>query len=100
MRVSNELGAGNSRAARLAVYTVMVLAVAESPETIFVATILFCCRFVLGFAYSNEKEVGDYVKEMTPLICLSIIMDSLQAVLSGYFPASPCTMFIQTRTCL
>ncbi|PSS30603.1 Protein DETOXIFICATION like [Actinidia chinensis var. chinensis] len=79
-RVSNELGAGNSQAARLAVYTVMVLAVAE---TIFVATILFCCRFVLGFAYSNEKEVGDYVKEMTPLICLSIIMDSLQAVLSG-----------------
>ncbi|GFY86758.1 MATE efflux family protein [Actinidia rufa] len=85
-RVSNELGAGNSQAARLAVYTVMVLAVAE---TIFVATILFCCRFVLGFAYSNEKEIGDYVKEMTPLICLSIIMDSLQAVLSGYFPASP-----------
>lgn len=31
----------------------------------------------------DEKEVVDYVREMTPLICLSIIMDNLQAVLSA-----------------
>ncbi|KAI8028758.1 Protein DETOXIFICATION 14 [Camellia lanceoleosa] len=79
-RVSNELGAGNPQAARLAVFTVMVLAVVEA---IIISTILFCCRFVLGYAYSEEKEVVDYVKEMTPLICFSITMDSLQAVLSG-----------------
>lgn len=35
----------------------------------------------------DEKEVVDYVREMTPLICLSIIMDNLQAVLSGSFRA-------------
>ncbi|CAL5369639.1 unnamed protein product [Camellia sinensis] len=79
-RVSNELGAGNPQAARLAVCTVIVLAVAEA---IIISTILFCCRFVLGYTYSEEKEVVDYVKEMTPLICFSITMDSLQAVLSG-----------------
>ncbi|XP_052196302.1 protein DETOXIFICATION 14-like isoform X2 [Diospyros lotus] len=79
-RVSNELGAGNSRAARLSVCTVMVLAVAEA---IVVSATLFCCRSILGYAYSDVGEVVDYVKEMTPIICLSITMDSLQAVLSG-----------------
>lgn len=79
-RVSNELGAGNPQAAQLAVCAVMVLAVAEA--IIMIAT-LFCCRFILGYAYSDEKEVVDYVREMTPLLCLSIIMDSLLAVLSG-----------------
>lgn len=59
----------------------MVLAVGE---VIVASTILLCCRSVLGFAFGNELEVVDYVKEMSPLLCLSLIMDSLQAVLSGY----------------
>ncbi|XP_059640298.1 protein DETOXIFICATION 14-like [Cornus florida] len=79
-RVSNELGAGNPQAARVAAWTVTVLGGADA---IIISTILFCCRYVLGYAYSSEKEVVDYVKEMTPLLCLSVIMDSLQAVLSG-----------------
>lgn len=49
------------------------------------STILFCCRHVFGYLFSNDKGVVDYVAELTPLICLSIIMDSLQAVLSGQF---------------
>ncbi|KAG5528039.1 hypothetical protein RHGRI_028841 [Rhododendron griersonianum] len=79
-RVSNELGVGNSWAAPLSVCTVMVLAVAEA---IMVSAALFCCRSILGYAYSGEKEVVDYVREMTSLLCLSIIMDSLTAILSG-----------------
>ncbi|XAR71387.1 hypothetical protein NMG60_11028616 [Bertholletia excelsa] len=79
-RVSNELGAGNSRQARLAVCAVMVLAFAEAITT---SMTLFSCRSILGYAYSNEKEVVDYVEDMIPLICLLIIMDSLQSTLSG-----------------
>ncbi|KAF7129950.1 hypothetical protein RHSIM_Rhsim10G0076400 [Rhododendron simsii] len=79
-RVSNELGAGNPRAAQLSFCTVMVLAIAEA---ITVSAALFCCRSILGYAYSGEKEVVDYVREMTPLLRLSIIMDSLTAILSG-----------------
>lgn len=49
-----------------------------------IASIAFClCRYVLGYLFSNEAEVISYVKEMTPFLCASIIMDSLQAVLSG-----------------
>ncbi|KAJ0099346.1 hypothetical protein Patl1_21399 [Pistacia atlantica] len=79
-RVSNELGAGNPGAARLAVYVVMILAVSEA---VIVSITLFFCRYVLGYAYTNDKEVVDYVIELAPLLCLSVIMDSMQAVLSG-----------------
>lgn len=85
-RVSNALGAGDPNAAQLATMTVMVLG---ATEAIIAVSVLYCCRNVLGYAFGYEKEVVDYVKSMTPIICLSMIMDSLQAVVSG-------NMFTQT----
>ncbi|XWS75514.1 hypothetical protein CRYUN_Cryun01aG0096000 [Craigia yunnanensis] len=79
-RVSNELGAGNPQAARLSVIVAMIIAAMES---ITVAIALFSCRHVLGYLFSNEKQVVNYVAEMIPLLCISVLMDSLQAVLSG-----------------
>jgi MATE family multidrug resistance protein len=58
----------------------MFLAVSE---TIIVTSALFASRRVFGYLFSNEKEVIDYVTTMAPLVCLSVIMDSLQGVLSG-----------------
>ncbi|XP_050223069.1 protein DETOXIFICATION 12-like [Mercurialis annua] len=79
-RVSNELGAGHPQAARIAVYAVMFLTIME---TTVVSSTLFASRRVFGYLFSNEKEVVDYVTVMAPLVCLSVIMDSLQGVLSG-----------------
>ncbi|XP_057491580.1 protein DETOXIFICATION 14-like isoform X1 [Actinidia eriantha] len=79
-RVSNELGAGNPEAARLSTWAVMVL---EAAEVTIASTTLFFCRYVLGNVFSDEKEVVDYVRDMVPLICLFIVVDSFQAVLSG-----------------
>lgn len=79
-RVSNELGAGNPQAAQLAACVVMVLAVTEA---VIVSTILFCCRYVLAYAFNSDKDVVNYVSELVPLLSFSIIMDSLQSVLSG-----------------
>ncbi|OMO80283.1 Multi antimicrobial extrusion protein [Corchorus capsularis] len=79
-RVSNELGAGNPQAARFAVGVAMVLA---AIEPLIVSITLFCCRYIYGYLFSNEAEVVNYVAEMLPLLCISIIMDSIQAVLSG-----------------
>ncbi|XP_050269672.1 protein DETOXIFICATION 7 isoform X1 [Quercus robur] len=79
-RISNELGAGNPQAARVTVWATMFLSITEG---IIVSVTLFFCRYVLGYAYSNEKQVVNYITVMAPLICLSILMDSLQAVLSG-----------------
>ena len=79
-RVSNELGAGNPQAARVAVFAVLFLAFAE---TSIVSTILLASGRVFGYTFSNEKEVVDYVATMAPVVSLSVILDSLQAVLSG-----------------
>ncbi|XVF12986.1 hypothetical protein REPUB_Repub08aG0167600 [Reevesia pubescens] len=79
-RVSNELGAGNPEAARLSVIVAMVIA---AIEPIMVAIALFSCRYIFGYLFSNEKEVVNYVAEMIPLLCISVLMDNVQAVLSG-----------------
>ncbi|CAI9270788.1 unnamed protein product [Lactuca saligna] len=79
-RVSNELGAGNPQAAKLAVHTVMFVIVIEA---IIVSTTVFGCRHYIGKAFSNETEVVSYVASMSPFISLSIITDSLQATISG-----------------
>jgi MATE family multidrug resistance protein len=59
---------------------VLFLAVAE---TSIVSTSILASRRVFGYTYSNEKEVVDYVTTMAPLVSLSIILDSIQGVLSG-----------------
>ncbi|KAI3976600.1 hypothetical protein MKX01_008458 [Papaver californicum] len=79
-RVSNELGAGRPQAARLAVVAVMIMA---GTEMVIVSSALFMCRYIVGYAYSNTKEVVDYMAAMVPLICFSAILDGLQGVLTG-----------------
>ncbi|KAL5079525.1 hypothetical protein RYX36_007946 [Vicia faba] len=80
IRVSNELGAGNPRAARLAVCVVVVIAIIES---IVVGAVLLLIRNIWGYAYSNEEEVVKYVGTMLPILAVSNFLDGLQCVLSG-----------------
>lgn len=79
-RISNELGAGNPQGARKAVIALMILA---AMDVIIVSTSLFASRNVFGYVFSNEKEVVDYVTDMAPLVCLSVIIDGIQGSLSG-----------------
>ncbi|KAF5794031.1 putative multi antimicrobial extrusion protein [Helianthus annuus] len=79
-RVSNELGAGNARGARVAVNAIMILAVVE---TTIVAMIVFFNRHIFGYIFTNEKEVVDHVTKITPFLCVSIVMDGLQGTFSG-----------------
>ncbi|CAN1759402.1 Protein DETOXIFICATION 14 [Linum perenne] len=79
-RVSNELGAGNPRAACVAVSASVFLACAQA---LTVSSLMFGCRHVLGHIFSTDKEVVDYLTTMAPLICLSVILDSVRVALSG-----------------
>ncbi|KAG6494176.1 hypothetical protein ZIOFF_049195 [Zingiber officinale] len=79
-RVSNELGASNPSGAKLAVLVSMLLAVLEA--ALVLATLL-ALRSVLGYAYSNEKVVVNYVYEMVPMVCLTVFTDSISGILSG-----------------
>ncbi|KAL3654455.1 Protein DETOXIFICATION 12 [Castilleja foliolosa] len=79
-RISNELGAGNPEGARVSVIALMLLA---ATDAIVASLGLFASRHVFGYIFSNENEVVDYVTKMAPLVCLSVIMDTIQGVLSG-----------------
>ncbi|XP_019454806.1 PREDICTED: protein DETOXIFICATION 1-like [Lupinus angustifolius] len=79
-RVSNELGAGNPEAVRVAIYASMFLAITE---VVIVTSTLFGSRHILGYAYTKDTLIVHNVAVITPFLCLSIFMDSLQAVLSG-----------------
>ncbi|KAL5726426.1 Protein DETOXIFICATION 16 [Ranunculus cassubicifolius] len=79
-RVSNELGAGNPRNARLALHVMATIALIEG---ITVATITVLARRAWGKLYSNEEEVVEYTATMLPLLALSNFLDGIQCVLSG-----------------
>ncbi|XP_020867014.1 protein DETOXIFICATION 13 isoform X2 [Arabidopsis lyrata subsp. lyrata] len=79
-RISNELGAGNSRAAHIVVYAAMCLAVME---TLILSTSLLVGRNLFGHVFSSDKDTIDYVAKMAPLVSISLILDGLQGVLSG-----------------
>ncbi|KAI3502940.1 hypothetical protein L1887_31350 [Cichorium endivia] len=79
-RVSNEIGAGNPQAAEVVVRVVMLLAITEA---VTISAVIFSCRQYLGNFFSNKMAVVSYVVSMSPFIALSIITDSLQAVISG-----------------
>ncbi|XP_020593904.1 protein DETOXIFICATION 14-like [Phalaenopsis equestris] len=79
-RVSNELGSGNPEQAHLAVRVAISITVMEA---VAVSLMLFALRRIIGYAYSYEEEVVDYVREMTPLVSISVISDGCLGVLSG-----------------
>ncbi|CAL9215086.1 unnamed protein product [Arabidopsis halleri] len=79
-RISNELGAGNSRAAHIVVYAAMCLAVTDA---LMVSTSLLVGRNLFGHVFSSDKKTIDYVAKMAPLVSISLILDSLQGVFSG-----------------
>lgn len=64
----------------MTLHAVLVLSTAE----FLIASIaIVICGPVLGYVFSEDKEVIQYVNEMAPFLAVSIVMDSLQAVLSG-----------------
>ncbi|KAM5570484.1 protein DETOXIFICATION 16 [Rosa sericea] len=79
-RVSNELGAGHPKTARLSVCVVLVMAITEG---LLVGLVLILIRNFWGYAYSNETEVIDYLATMMPILATSNFLDGLQCVLSG-----------------
>ncbi|KAK9162414.1 hypothetical protein Syun_003316 [Stephania yunnanensis] len=51
--------------------------------TILVALIMFLARRMLGYCYSNETEVVEYIARFIPLLAVSHLFEGIQSVLSG-----------------
>ncbi|KAE8688334.1 MATE efflux family protein [Hibiscus syriacus] len=80
VRVSNELGARHPRTAKLS----LVVAVTSSfmiGAVISIVLIIF--RNEYPYLFSNDSQVQRLVTELTPLLALCIIIDTVQPVLSG-----------------
>jgi len=59
-------------------------------DALMVSMSLLAGRHVFGHVFSSDKKTIEYVAKMAPLVSISIILDSLQGVLSGsrFFPIS------------
>ncbi|KAL0904511.1 hypothetical protein M5K25_026635 [Dendrobium thyrsiflorum] len=79
-RVSNELGAANPGAAKLAIFITLFIATAEG---LLVGTTTILLRNILGHAFSKDKEVIDYVASLMQFIAIVHFIDAYQCVLNG-----------------
>ncbi|XP_058079490.1 protein DETOXIFICATION 21-like [Magnolia sinica] len=80
VRVSNELGRANAKGAKFSV----VVTVATSliiGLALFIVFMLF--RGKISYMFTNNPEVSAAVGDLSPLLSLSILLNSIQPVLSG-----------------
>ncbi|XP_077226440.1 protein DETOXIFICATION 21-like [Tasmannia lanceolata] len=80
VRVSNELGRGSAKAAKFSVVVVVV-------NSLCIGIVLFIMflllRGRLAYLFTDSPEVAEAVSVLSPLLAFSILMNSVQPVLSG-----------------
>lgn len=80
VRVSNELGRGSSKAAKFSI----VMTVLTSFVIGFVLFLFFLFfRGRLAYIFTESEEVAKAVANLSPLLAVSILLNSVQPVLSG-----------------
>ena len=79
MRVSNELGAGNPRAAAFSIVTTAV----SFLLAVFEAVVVMSWRNVISYAFTDSPVVAEAVADLSPFLAITIILNGIQPVLSG-----------------
>ncbi|KAH7567703.1 hypothetical protein JRO89_XS07G0124900 [Xanthoceras sorbifolium] len=80
VRVANELGAGNGKAARFAT----VVAVAESTFIgVVFCLVIIILREKVALLFTSSVDVLEEVENLSYLLAISILLNSVQPVLSG-----------------
>lgn len=82
MRVSNELGAGNFRAAKFAVMVVSVTSVAIG---VVCMSVVFATRDYFPYLFTNSEAVANETTKLAVLLGITVLLNSLQPVLSGKY---------------
>ncbi|XP_017971873.1 PREDICTED: protein DETOXIFICATION 29 isoform X2 [Theobroma cacao] len=80
VRVSNELGAGHPRKAKLAL---VVAVISSFMIGLAIAAVLIIFRDKYPDLFSTNTQVKQVVKELTPLLAFCITLNNVQPVLSG-----------------
>ncbi|XP_034693302.1 protein DETOXIFICATION 24-like isoform X1 [Vitis riparia] len=80
VRVSNELGKGNARAAKFAIKV-------SSSISICIGVLFWILCFVFGqnfsYLFTSNKEVAETVSSLSVLLAFSVLLNSVQTVLTG-----------------
>lgn len=82
MRVANELGAGSAKRAKFAIVNVVATSFFIG-FSLFIAFLFF--RGSLAYVFTDSLEVASAVGNLSPLLAVSILLNSVQPVLSGRF---------------
>lgn len=80
MRVGNELGAGNPRAAAFSVLVVTSLSLAVA---VVCAAVVLCLRDQLSYFFTGGEAVAHAVSDLCPLLAITLVLNGVQPVLSG-----------------
>ncbi|TKY69911.1 TRANSPARENT TESTA protein 12 [Spatholobus suberectus] len=80
VRVSNELGA---RHPRTALFSLVVAVITSILIGLLLALVLMISRNEYPSLFSNDTEVKDLVKDLTPFLSFCIVINNFQPVLSG-----------------
>ncbi|EMS45672.1 Protein TRANSPARENT TESTA 12 [Triticum urartu] len=80
VRVANELGAGSAKRAKFAILNVVATSFSIG-LVLFVFFLFF--RGKLSYIFTTSEEVAALVADLSPLLAFSILLNSVQPVLSG-----------------
>ncbi|KAK1316550.1 Protein TRANSPARENT TESTA 12 [Acorus calamus] len=80
VRVSNELGRGSAKAAKFAV---KVVATTSLTLGVILFVVFLVVRERIAYLFTKETDVVEAVGDLSPLLAFSILMNSVQPVLSG-----------------
>lgn len=80
VRVSNELGKGDPKAAKFSIVNIVVTSLVIG-LVLFVFFLFFRGR--LAYIFTTESDVAAEVANLSPLLAFSILLNSIQPVLSG-----------------
>lgn len=82
MRVANELGKGDSKAAIFSIK--VILGISCGLGVIFC---ILCLVFgkQISYLFTSNEEIADAVSSLSTLLALSILLNSVQPVLTGEF---------------
>ncbi|XP_045805619.1 protein DETOXIFICATION 40-like [Trifolium pratense] len=80
VRVSNELGARNPKSASFSVVVVTLISFVIS---VILAVVVFALRDVISYVFTEGEVVAAAVSDLCPLLCLTLVLNGIQPVLSG-----------------
>ncbi|XP_039048884.1 protein DETOXIFICATION 24-like isoform X1 [Hibiscus syriacus] len=80
VRVSNELGRGNAQAAK---FSVKVITCTSLCIGVFFWALCLIFGHQIGYLFTREAEVANSVADLSVLLSISVLLNSVQPILSG-----------------